>query len=1077
MKSKNKIKFKCELAIGKSPKEADIAIASTDMNGTLGVLNRYVLQEYGYDEDEFISKEVLKVGFSALSRTGKKKILFVVTVSHRKTEINLRENLYNTLREFRGWFSDKKIWLPLMGTGVGKLSLEESLSITIETVNRFHAEFNSEGTFIISFPNDEKGEQLFDSFTKELSSEIKSDIQTAFKTFKGNYFIASAWYNNENNARQFYDKGLWENNSREEVISSVIKSVRSGDIVFLNSGSVNYDWGSPYRIIGVGKVISNPNSGLTIEIDWAIRDLQINIKGYENYNPTFAKLIAKDVDIFIESVGKGKIFHSGLLNTQDNIVQNSTKEVFSNRSRIADLIADNESGEDYLDINQDVLAFAKIMSAKSFTPPLAIALFGQWGSGKSFFMNKLKDQIDRLSVIDERIYCKGIAHVHFNAWSYLDANLWAGLVSKIFEGLHEYISNDDLAKDEKDSIKKELSNQLNVTQEEIRLLEKQKTAVNEQIKDLSQQKEQLTRILNDNIKAIENKSLKDIIDKIDLEFNINEKITKALNENKSYKETAEELKKIIPEKYWQNPSELYNQVRSKQTFLKEFFNRDKIGSNLFWLCLILIIIFITPAILNIFSEFLKNVNFIIPQAGLSVLIIIGSVWKRAEIIYIKLQPIVAAFWNIKTDYEKQVEEALFKYDQEEKALKLKIDQGRAELEVISEKVQQANTIKIDLEFRINNALATEALYSFIEKRSNSEDYKKYLGIVSIIRKDFEILSSLFLEHNNENVVAEEFRQKFDKPLERIILYVDDLDRCPEDRVVEVLEAVNLLMAFPLFIVVVGVDPRWVKNALIKKYQLQFAGYINGDKISKETEIIEASNYLEKIFQIPFHLKEATDKSVKHMLKTLSEPKYNAQESDSEVESLSSSENDNIRSDSTNITFDNKSITFTQNEKQANTSSEPTINVLEHLILTEIEIKLMQDLSEIIGNNPRAIKRFVNIYQIVRAHEGLDIDNEFEDKEFLVLMFLLAFSVGPFKNLVKSFKDFIYLAKNQNEPLSKFLFEEDRNLIDLNPQLNRLNSIMHEYNSLTNLLNEPISTFYNRNRFIQRFTFEDNILFN
>jgi hypothetical protein len=31
------------------------------------------------------------------------------------------------------------------------------------------------------------------------------------------------------------------------------------------------------------------------------------------------------------------------------------------------------------------------------------------------------------------------------------------------------------------------------------------------------------------------------------------------------------------------------------------------------------------------------------------------------------------------------------------------------------------------------------------------------------------------------------------------------------------------MAFPLFIVVVGVDPRWVKNALIKRHSSQFSG--------------------------------------------------------------------------------------------------------------------------------------------------------------------------------------------------------------------------------------------------------------
>jgi hypothetical protein len=40
---------------------------------------------------------------------------------------------------------------------------------------------------------------------------------------------------------------------------------------------------------------------------------------------------------------------------------------------------------------------------------------------------------------------------------------------------------------------------------------------------------------------------------------------------------------------------------------------------------------------------------------------------------------------------------------------------------------------------------------------------------------------------------------------RVILYIDDLDRCPSDVVIKVLEAVHLLVALPLFVVVVAVD--------------------------------------------------------------------------------------------------------------------------------------------------------------------------------------------------------------------------------------------------------------------------------
>ncbi len=50
-------------------------------------------------------------------------------------------------------------------------------------------------------------------------------------------------------------------------------------------------------------------------------------------------------------------------------------------------------------------------------------------------------------------------------------------------------------------------------------------------------------------------------------------------------------------------------------------------------------------------------------------------------------------------------------------------------------------------------------------------------------------------------------------IDRIVLYIDDLDRCPEDKVVDVLQAVHLLLAFPLFVVVVGVDSRWLLHSL------------------------------------------------------------------------------------------------------------------------------------------------------------------------------------------------------------------------------------------------------------------------
>lgn len=89
---------------------------------------------------------------------------------------------------------------------------------------------------------------------------------------------------------------------------------------------------------------------------------------------------------------------------------------------------------------------------------------------------------------------------------------------------------------------------------------------------------------------------------------------------------------------------------------------------------------------------------------------------------------------------------------------------------------------------------------------------------------------------------------------RIVLYVDDLDRCDPDRVVAVLETVHLLLALPAFVVVVAVDPRWLENSLMKKY----AGLLDVDPAARQGQIGTPVEYLEKIFQIPYHVPSYTD---------------------------------------------------------------------------------------------------------------------------------------------------------------------------------------------------------------------------
>lgn len=1077
-----------QVKLGASPKDADVAIVSINSEGAIGELNQMVLRAYGYDQS--ILKQLnLGKGFDLFQLNGK-PILFVVTVGIGNPINNLNENLKQAIRFHIQTLSGKKIWIPLMATGIGNLSYTDSYKITIKVLEELKSNIlNSNCEFIISLPDNEEGNLLYKQMEDEFdnmpskskleNSDIDvnnnpKDINRVIEELNANYYFVGVDWSGKKQTNRFYKNGIWET-GYDDRFTGIIKNILVGDILIIKEP---YEIrGKSYtKIIAIGKVTDNPMNGTSVNVDWIVKKIsfEIEAKGYNSSTITTAHLDSvKEIFSKIKTEELQKI--KPLFRLKKRKKLESTESSITSKPYTATLpgiLHDSETGEDYLDIKKDVEAFARVMAAKSFIPPLAIALLGKWGSGKSFFMQKLKEDIQKLSVNNpQQAFCEGITHVHFNAWSYMDANLWASIVTRIFEGLHEYISGDNLAKTYKKEIALKLTQNLNISKDELRELEKQKKDIRKKLFCLYKDKRKVEKELKNKIDEIEKKTLIDIIKNINNKYNVESKIQDALDNNKSFVETKEKFSKIVPKEYWSSPEELYNQLKSKETFFRSFFKSGKWKNNLKWLMGIILIMFFSSAIVITFVFYITFGDFTFSPKIWAIVTILGTLYIKIVDTYKKLQPIFASFWKIKNDYETEKENALFEFNQKEKALILQIENSKEEIDSITQQIIEAQSTKSKIEFKIEHALSTEALFTFIERRANSEDYKKHLGIVSIIRKDFEILSDLLTTHNIEataNKGDKEFKEMFEKPLERIILYIDDLDRCPEDRVVEVLEAVNLLMAFPLFVVVVGVDPRWVKNALHKKYQNQFSEEVeNEDKTS-------SSNYLEKIFQVPFHLKDADDNSIKNMIEKLAKTKQNLALITNTKEQKNSINLDSLHEQTDELNENNQQeITKTINTSTTSKTNE-IINEeqIQALDITDQEIEQIKTLTEIIGNNPRAIKRFVNIYRIAKTHEDFDYNVQTEEKELLTIMFLLALSIGKFKDLMGSFEDFlgtkakdsVLLNHYVNPPASLGGSKVDK----LNKRKNELKMILQNSNEKTLQINVPL--FRKHNSFIKRFTY-------
>lgn len=75
-------------------------------------------------------------------------------------------------------------------------------------------------------------------------------------------------------------------------------------------------------------------------------------------------------------------------------------------------------------------------------------------------------------------------------------------------------------------------------------------------------------------------------------------------------------------------------------------------------------------------------------------------------------------------------------------------------------------------------------------------YEPCRRLIGCIHQDLKQLSDTLLAAHQQRVNR---GSTGPPPLQRIILYVDNLDRCPPEKVVDVLRAAHLLLALPLFI--------------------------------------------------------------------------------------------------------------------------------------------------------------------------------------------------------------------------------------------------------------------------------------
>jgi hypothetical protein len=666
------------------------------------------------------------------------------------------------------------------------------------------------------------------------------------------------------------------------------------------------------------------------------------------------------------------------------------------------------NNKDLLGFEKDIRSLAALIALKDLTPPLAIALFGEWGSGKSFFMHNLQQRISQLckyqrfenlanteiEVSEIEPFCKGVVQITFNAWSYMDVNLWAGLVSNIFEKLDHYINNANLGKEKIKEAKKILNERLLIINEEKNrvLADQQKVIEDREKLILEIQKEEQKRAKI--VKDIAVNSSKELMAKVRAKVPLEEELKEELKEYGLSEALLDTL----------SPDKIQKEVKSWIYFFRNAFSFS-IPQTIIIIVSLLVLLWVVIDPNDFIQGFFE-------QSKGAIIAITGILGP----ILFRFSKAIRQFWKLyepvrkyKDDFNQEIENARIKSEQAIFQINEEIRQKSEALDQEDKKLAKIEEQIVNAEYDLGHSITGKAFFDFIQTKRKDDRYDKSLSIISTIRKDFETLSELFLSYNTDdnnlqelsdreirekNKQTEKFQAIFEqKPLDRVILYIDDLDRCSEDRVVEVLEAVNLLMAYPLFVVIVGVDPRWVKNALIKKYTLQFTGVLQNRELVEKyhLEPIHVTDYLEKIFQIPFHLREGQSTDIKRFLDELLR---------NQIEKPTLEQ----RNDSSNQDDKFEEPDFDYEADGSNNSPLPGLPsyLPEDLMISKTELDNLKELSWLVGTNPRSLKRYVNIYRIIRAHENLIYSDEDQEKNFLCVIFLLGFGIGKYKKMTGDF---------------------------------------------------------------------------
>ena len=270
--------------------------------------------------------------------------------------------------------------------------------------------------------------------------------------------------------------------------------------------------------------------------------------------------------------------------------------------------------------------------------------------------------------------------------------------------------------------------------------------------------------------------------------------------------------------------------------------------------------------------------------------------------------------------EMRTHETLFAKGKEKiKALLKKVDGGKL----------LSKGIKYGLDFLLTSGIGTvteltlTGIISAVKQKAGDVSEDEIKKVIDAFKKE-----------ETKRTEIKNFRKTFKEVFEdcegeRLVVFIDELDRCTPDTVLDIFEAIRLFLYVPGTTFIIGADERLVSYAVKTKYK-DIPGH--DIDISKE--------YLEKLVQYPVKIPQLNEQEVKQYITCL----------------LLQNEDIDIKKVAESITKLGINDELTSDTVKAATGKEVTEGIKEAFDLSN---QIYSALATLMKGNPRHCKRFFN----------------------------------------------------------------------------------------------------------------------